>query len=180
MQQGFLTSEPFAIQKAGVKANTFLFADHGWPSYGTTISCLEETVKNRSKVVASFVRGTMERLKSIYNCATPVDDERMLLVQWLYRNDSEASCSTAELIAWDAAITAEDRDILEATDADACIDTTRKMEFHMPSDKPGPMIRQQLLALLRAHGEEEVHRGSPAMREPARIPIHATTGASLQ
>ena len=49
-----------------------------------------------------------------------------MLVQWLYRNDSEESCSTQELIDWDAAITAEDRDILEATDADACVDTTRK------------------------------------------------------
>ena len=100
------------------------------------------------------------RAHIIYNCATPIDDERMMLVQWLYRNDSEADCSTEELIAWDAAITAEDRDILEATDADACIDTSRRMEFHMPSDKPGLVIRQQLLALLRAHGEEEVHRGS--------------------
>ncbi|MGC1174013.1 ABC transporter substrate-binding protein [Polaromonas sp.] len=64
VQQGYLTSEPFAIQKAGVKANTFLFADHGWPSYGTTISCMEDTVKNRSKVVAAFVKGTMEGWKS--------------------------------------------------------------------------------------------------------------------
>lgn len=64
VQQGYLTSEPFAIQKAGVKANTFLFADHGWPSYGTTISCMEDTVKNRGKVVAAFVKGTMEGWKS--------------------------------------------------------------------------------------------------------------------
>jgi hypothetical protein len=54
-----------------------------------------------------------------------------------------------------------DRDILEATDYDACVDTTRKAEFHMASDKPGLVIRsKQLLDLLRAHGEEEIHRGS--------------------
>lgn len=94
----------------------------------------------------------------IYNCATPIDDERMMLVQWLYRNDSEAQCSTQMLIDWDAAITAEDRDILEATDPDACIDTRRRVEFHMPSDKPGLMIRKQLMALLAAHGEVEVFR----------------------
>ena len=99
----------------------------------------------------------------IYNCATPIDDQRMLLVQWLYRNDSEEACSTQELIAWDAAIVAEDREILEATDYDACIDTTRRVEFHMPSDQPGLVIRRQLLALLRAHGEEEVPRGSPVI-----------------
>jgi phenylpropionate dioxygenase-like ring-hydroxylating dioxygenase large terminal subunit len=94
----------------------------------------------------------------IYNCATPIDDGRMMLVQWLYRNDSEAQCSTQRLIDWDATITAEDRDILEATDPDACIDTRRRAEFHMASDKPGLMIRKQLLDLLQAHGEEEVFR----------------------
>jgi NitT/TauT family transport system substrate-binding protein len=64
VQQGYLTSEPFAIQKAGVKANTFLFADHGWSSYATTISCMEETVKARPQAVAAFVKGTMEGWKS--------------------------------------------------------------------------------------------------------------------
>ena len=98
----------------------------------------------------------------IYIWATPIDDERMMLVQWLYRNDSEEACSTQKLIDWDAAITAEDRDILEATDADACVDTRRKVEFHMPSDKPGLVIRKQLLDLLHAHGEEEIHRGNVA------------------
>lgn len=64
VQQGYLTSEPFAVQKAGVKANTFLFADHGWTSYATTISCLEDTLKNRPKAVESFVKATMEGWKS--------------------------------------------------------------------------------------------------------------------
>jgi NitT/TauT family transport system substrate-binding protein len=64
VQQGYLTSEPFAIQKAGVKAKAFLFADQGWTSYSTTISCMDETVKNRGKVVAAFVKGTMEGWKS--------------------------------------------------------------------------------------------------------------------
>jgi hypothetical protein len=89
-------------------------------------------------------------------------------LQWLYRNDSEESCSTQKLIDWDAAITAEDRDILEATDADACVDTTRRAEFHMPSDKPGLVIRKQLLELLRAHGEEEIHRGNVAAQATLR------------
>jgi NitT/TauT family transport system substrate-binding protein len=64
VQQGYLTSEPFAIQKAGIKAKAFLFADQGWASYATTISCMDDTVKNRSKAVAAFVRGTMEGWKS--------------------------------------------------------------------------------------------------------------------
>lgn len=64
VQQGYLTSEPFAIQKAGVKAKAFLIADQGWTSYSTTISCMDDTVKNRGKVVAAFVKGTMEGWKS--------------------------------------------------------------------------------------------------------------------
>ena len=64
VQQGYLTSEPFAVQKAGVKANVFLFADHGWPTYSSTISCMDETVKTRGKSMAAFVKGTMEGWKS--------------------------------------------------------------------------------------------------------------------
>ena len=105
----------------------------------------------------------------------------MLLVQWLYRNDTEAQCSTQELIDWDAAITAEDRDILEATDFDACIDTTRRMEFHMTSDKPGLVIRRQLMDLLSAHGEVEVHRGNVgllAAQAAQPVPAGAAAGSA--
>ena len=54
-QQGYLTSEPFAIQKAGVKANTLMFSDQGFPAYATTISCMDKTIKERNKAVESFV-----------------------------------------------------------------------------------------------------------------------------
>jgi hypothetical protein len=93
----------------------------------------------------------------IYNCATPMDDGKLMLVQWLYRNDTEADCSTAELIAWDAGIVKEDREILESTDYDACIDTRRRVEFHMESDKPGLMMRKMLMELFQSQGEPEVH-----------------------
>ncbi len=100
----------------------------------------------------------------IYNCATPIDDKRIQLVQWLYRNDSEEACSTEELIAWDAPITLEDKEILEATDYDACVDTRRRVEFHMESDKPGLIMRKMLFDLLQQHGEEEQFR-------PAGVPL---------
>jgi NitT/TauT family transport system substrate-binding protein len=63
-QQGYLTSEPFAIQKAGIKANTLMFSDHGFPAYATTISCMDKTLKDRSVAVASFVKASMEGWKS--------------------------------------------------------------------------------------------------------------------
>ncbi|EJE50232.1 ABC-type nitrate/sulfonate/bicarbonate transport system, periplasmic component [Acidovorax sp. CF316] len=63
-QQGYLTSEPFAIAKAGVKANTLMFSDQGYPAYATTVSCMDKTVKERGTAVASFVKATMEGWKS--------------------------------------------------------------------------------------------------------------------
>ena len=63
-QQGYLTSEPFAIQKAGVKANTLMFSDQGFPAYATTISCMDKTVKERSKAVQAFVTASMEGWRS--------------------------------------------------------------------------------------------------------------------
>ncbi len=81
-------------------------------------------------------------------------------MQILFRNDREEDCSAQELIDWDAAIIAEDREILESTDPDAIIDMDRKIEMHMPSDRPGMLMRKRLLALLAAHGEAEIARAS--------------------
>jgi NitT/TauT family transport system substrate-binding protein len=64
VQQGYVTSEPYAIQKAGVKANTFLFGDYGFPAYSTTVSCMEKTVKERRAAVAAFVKASAEGWKS--------------------------------------------------------------------------------------------------------------------
>ena len=94
----------------------------------------------------------------IFNSATPIDDGSIQLVQILFRNDREEDCSTKELIDWDAAIIAEDREILESTDPDAIVDLERKIEMHMPSDRPGLIMRKRLLALLAEHGEAEVPR----------------------
>ena len=97
----------------------------------------------------------------IINSATPVSDGRIQLAQLLYRNDTEADCPTQALIDWDAKIVREDKDVLESTDPDAALDVLRKVEAHMPSDRPGLIMRRRLLKLLREHGEEEVS-GTPA------------------
>jgi phenylpropionate dioxygenase-like ring-hydroxylating dioxygenase large terminal subunit len=94
----------------------------------------------------------------IINCATPVDDGKIQLVQLLYRNDTEEDCPTAKLIEWDAAIIFEDREVLESTSPDAILDVNRKIEQNMPSDRPGLIMRRRLLELLHSHGEEEVTR----------------------
>lgn len=63
-QQGYLTSEPYAIQKAGVKGTVLMFSDFGFPAYATTVSCMEKTLKDRNKQVAAFVKASAEGWKS--------------------------------------------------------------------------------------------------------------------
>lgn len=64
VQQGYVTSEPYAIRQAGVKIDTFLLADYGYPGYSTTVSCLEKTLRERQQAVAAFVRASAEGWKS--------------------------------------------------------------------------------------------------------------------
>jgi NitT/TauT family transport system substrate-binding protein len=63
-QQAYLSSEPLQAQKAGVKANFFLFARDGFPPYGTTIVATQRMVKEKPAVVQRFVRASMEGWKS--------------------------------------------------------------------------------------------------------------------
>ena len=100
----------------------------------------------------------------IINCFTPIDDGHIQLVQWLFRNDTEADCPEAMLVEFDHVITREDKDILESTDPDALVDTRRRgVEYSMDSDRPGMLIRKKLMELLARHGESEVHRGTATM-----------------
>jgi NitT/TauT family transport system substrate-binding protein len=73
VQQGYLTSEPFAIQRAGVKANAFMFSDYGFPAYANTVTCMDKVVKERSKAVAAFVRATAEGYKSYFADPAPAN-----------------------------------------------------------------------------------------------------------
>lgn len=64
-QQGYLASEPFAIQKEGkLKPSVFMLADEGWPPYATAVVCMDKTLKERPKAVAAFVKASMEGWKS--------------------------------------------------------------------------------------------------------------------
>ena len=89
--------------------------------------------------------------------ATPIDDASIMVVQWCYRNDSDEDVPASAVVEWDRKITEEDREMLEATEYDACIDTRRKLEFHMDSDRPGLLMRERLLKLFHENGEEEAH-----------------------
>lgn len=94
----------------------------------------------------------------IIGYATPIEDDKIQLVQFLYRNDKEEDCPAQKLIDWDAAIVAEDKEILESTDPDVMLDERRIDEAHMPSDRPSLIIRRRLLEFLRQHDEQEITR----------------------
>lgn len=56
IQQGYLTSEPFEIERQGGFApNVFLLADYGYDSYSTTIEARKETVAEKPDLVQRFV-----------------------------------------------------------------------------------------------------------------------------
>ena len=58
--QGFLSSEPYAIEKeAGFKPNVFLIADAGYSTYATTIETMQSTIDNSPEVVECFVNGSI-------------------------------------------------------------------------------------------------------------------------
>jgi NitT/TauT family transport system substrate-binding protein len=59
-QQGYLSSEPYSITQAGGKIKVFLMADLGYPPYSTTITTLKKTIDTNPKMVADFVKASME------------------------------------------------------------------------------------------------------------------------
>lgn len=56
VQQGYITSEPFAIeQQGGFKPKLFLFADEGYNAYSTTIETSQKLVDENPDLVQRFV-----------------------------------------------------------------------------------------------------------------------------
>jgi NitT/TauT family transport system substrate-binding protein len=56
IQQGYVTSEPFAVEREGhFKPNIFLFADRGYSTYATTIETRADIVAKHPDIVQRFV-----------------------------------------------------------------------------------------------------------------------------
>lgn len=59
IQQGYVTSEPFAVEReGGFKPNVFLLADYGFSTYATTIETMQKTIDERPQAVQCFVDGS--------------------------------------------------------------------------------------------------------------------------
>lgn len=96
----------------------------------------------------------------MFTSATPIDDENSMIVQFVFRNDTETQVPATEIVAFDRKVTIEDKFILESTDPDVPLDGAG--ELNMPSDKPGLIMRRKMRALLQAHDEAEVRSAEAA------------------
>ena len=63
-QQGYLTSEPYSIEKAsGIRPKVFLLADQGWPPYAGSVVCLQRTIEQRPQAIVAFLKASAEGWK---------------------------------------------------------------------------------------------------------------------
>jgi NitT/TauT family transport system substrate-binding protein len=63
-QQGFATSEPFAIEQAGIKPVVFLLADLGYPPYSEALIVTRATLDRRRDALVRFLRASAEGWRS--------------------------------------------------------------------------------------------------------------------
>lgn len=82
----------------------------------------------------------------IINHPTPIDDEHIQVVQFCLRTDTEKEAPQKQVLEFERLILNEDRGVLELTDCDVPLDTDA--ERHMPTDKPGLLVRRKLAAEL--------------------------------
>jgi NitT/TauT family transport system substrate-binding protein len=63
-QQSYPSSEPFQAIQKGVPVNFYLFADYGYPPYGTTMVTTTKWLSEHPDVAHRFVKASMEGWKS--------------------------------------------------------------------------------------------------------------------
>ena len=63
-QQGFATSEPFSIEKGGVRPAVFLLADFGYPPYSEALVVTRTTLAGRRETLERFIRASAEGWRS--------------------------------------------------------------------------------------------------------------------
>ncbi len=63
-QQGYATSEPYSIEKGGIRPKVFLLAADGYPPYAETIVTLARTVQEKPDLIRRFVEASALGWKS--------------------------------------------------------------------------------------------------------------------
>ncbi len=75
---------------------------------------------------------------------TPMEDNRTRFNQFVMRNDTEEQVPASQVVAFDRKVTLEDKKVLETTDPMVPLDVGEGVELHMPSDRPGMLMRRML------------------------------------
>ena len=70
-QQGYATSEPYSIEKGGVKPVVFLLADAGYPPYAQTIVTTRKVLQEKPELVRKFLQATAEGWRSYLRNPAP-------------------------------------------------------------------------------------------------------------
>lgn len=86
-------------------------------------------------------------VQSIFQTATPITAGTCRMLQWCWRNDTEADVSAAEVVAWDQRVLDEDRYMLERT-ADA-FELDPSLVVSVACDRPTVEMRRVLQRLVR-------------------------------
>ena len=72
-QQGYITSEPYAIEKGGVKPVIFHLAKYGYPPYAQTVVTLTKTVKEKPDLIKRFIEASALGWKSYLKNPAPAN-----------------------------------------------------------------------------------------------------------
>lgn len=86
----------------------------------------------------------------VVNIQVPLADNRSQMVQFCLIEDRGQGVDVAKVVAFDRAVTLEDKRILESTDPEVPLDL--RSEQHMPSDQPGIAMRRILKRLIDLEG----------------------------
>jgi NitT/TauT family transport system substrate-binding protein len=77
VQQSYPSSEPFQALQKGVPVKFFLFADDGYPPYGTTMVTTTKFLAEHPDVARRFVKASLEGWKS-YLTGDPADANKLI------------------------------------------------------------------------------------------------------
>ena len=94
-QQGYITSEPYAIEKGGVKPVIFHLAQYGYPPYAQTVVTLNKTVKSKPDLIKRFIEASALGWKSYLK--NPASGNALIKKENPQMDDEQLAFSVAKL-----------------------------------------------------------------------------------
>jgi NitT/TauT family transport system substrate-binding protein len=98
LQEGYLSSEPFTAQKAGVATQVLVLADAGFDGYGQMVGATGKVIRTKPEVVRAFVAATRAGWQS-YLGSDPAPGNALILRDNKEMNPELISYGRAQLIA---------------------------------------------------------------------------------